>query len=124
MNDVIKLDVGGTKFHTTRATLTSSPNSLLAKMFDPNSDHPPPAVSEDGTYISPLIFKAESLLIYVGYYFLDACPTAFGVILNFLRYKDVMLGKEVDALYVIPVADYFGLPKLCEELEFRMKFGD
>ena len=103
MNDRIKLNIGGTKFETTRGTLTSCPNSLLAKMFDPDSDIPPAAVSED------------------GYYFLDACPTAFKVILNWLRYKDVILGKEVDAVDVIPVADYFGLPKLCEKLEAMKK---
>ena len=98
MNDRVKLNVGGTKFRTTRGTLTSSPHSLLAKMFDPDSDIPPAAVSED------------------GHYFLDACPRAFSVILNWLRYKDVILGKEVDARDVIPVADYFGLPELCEKL--------
>ena len=98
MNERIKLNVGGTKFETTRATLTSSPTSLLARMFDPDSDLPPAAVSDD------------------GYYFLDACPTAFKVILNWLRYKEI-LGKDVDPDDVIPVADYFGLPELCEKLE-------
>ena len=63
MNDLVKLDVGGTKFKTTRATLMSSPNSLLARMFDPDSDLPPASVSEDGTYISPLKLKAESAII-------------------------------------------------------------
>ena len=104
MNDLVKLDVGGTKFKTTRGTLTSSsPDSLLAKMFDPDSDIPPAVVNED------------------GFYFLDACPRAFSVILNWLRYKDVILGKEVDARDVIPVADYFGLPELCEKLEAMKK---
>lgn len=103
MNDLVKLDVGGTKFKTTGGTLISSPDSLLAKMFDPDSDIPPAAVSEE------------------GYYFLDACPRAFSVILNWLRYKDVILGKEVDARDVIPVADYFGLPELCEKLRTIIK---
>ena len=99
MNERIKLNVGGTKFETTRATLTSSPTSLLARMFDPDSDLPPAVLSDD------------------GYYFLDACPRVFSVILNWLRYKDVILGKEVDAVEVIPVADYFCLPELSEKLE-------
>ena len=60
------------------------------------------------------------ILIYVGYYFLDACPTAFKVILNWLRYKEI-LDKEVDPDNVIPVADYFGLPELCEKLEAMKK---
>ena len=51
MNDLVKLDVGGTKFKTTRGTLTSAPRSLLARMFDPDSDIPPASVSEDGNYL-------------------------------------------------------------------------
>ena len=69
MNDWVKLDVGGTKFKTTRGTLTSAPESLLAKMFDPDSERPPAALSED------------------GYYLIDACPRAFAIILNWLRYE-------------------------------------
>ncbi len=71
-------------------------------MFDPDSDLPPAAVSND------------------GYYFLDACPTVFKVILNWLRYKEI-LGKGVDPDDVIPVADYFGLPKLSEKLKALKK---
>ena len=48
INEWIKLNVGGTKFETTRGTLTSAPNSLLAKMFDPDSDLPPAVLSDDG----------------------------------------------------------------------------
>ena len=92
------MNVGGIKFETTRATLTSSPTSLLARMFDPDSDLPPATVTND------------------GYYFLDACPTAFKVILNWLRYREI-IGKGVDPDDVIPVADYFGLPKLSEKLK-------
>ena len=67
-------------------------------MFDPNSDRPPAALSED------------------GYYLMDACPRAFAVILNWLRYKEI-LGKVVHPEGVIPVADYFGLPELCGKLK-------
>ena len=98
MNAWVKLDVGGTKFKTTRGTLTSAPESLLAKMFDPDSERPPAALSED------------------GYYLIDACPRAFAIILNWLRYKEV-LDKEVNPETVIPVADYFGLTELSAKLE-------
>ena len=94
----VKLNVGGTHFETTRATLTSCPESLLAKMFDPNSKLPPAGVTEDGAF------------------FLDACPRAFAVILDWLRYIEI-LDKEVHPDDVIPVADYFGLPELCEKLK-------
>jgi hypothetical protein len=36
-NDWIKLSVGGVAFETTRLTLTSYPDSLLAIMFDKDS---------------------------------------------------------------------------------------
>ena len=103
MSDWVKLNVGGTKFETTRATLTSCPDSLLAKMFDPDSDRPPAALSED------------------GYYLIDASPRAFAVILDWLRYKEILLGKEVPLEDVIPVADYFGLPELHDKLEALKK---
>ena len=103
MNTIVRLNVGGYHFETTRATLTSCPESLLAKMFDPDSDLPPAALTEDGAY------------------FIDACPRAFEVILNWLRYKKVMLGTEAVAKDVIPVADYFGLHELCEELKVGKK---
>ena len=102
MNDWIKLDVGGTKFKTTRGTLTSSQESLLSKMFDPDSERPPAPLSEDGHYL------------------IDACPRAFAVILNWLRYREI-IGKEIYPEDVIPVADYFGLPELCEKLETLKK---
>merc|ERR1712172_50245 len=50
-----------------------------------------------------------------GAFFLDTCPRAFAVILNWLRYKEI-IGKEIHPEDVIPVADYFGLPELCEKL--------
>ena len=69
MTDIITLDVGGKTFRTARSTLLSCPDSLLAKMFDPDSDRPPAAVTEGGGY------------------FLDQNPRYFGVILDWLRYR-------------------------------------
>ena len=37
LNSVVTLNVGGTKFVTTRQTLLSDPDSMLAKKFDPES---------------------------------------------------------------------------------------
>ena len=100
MNTWVKLNVGGTKFETTIGTLTSSPGSLLARMFDPFSGRPLAAVGKDGCYL------------------IDACPRAFSVILNWLRYKEI-LSKEIDPEDVIPVADCFGLTELYEQLHYR-----
>ena len=90
MTDWIRLNVGGTIFETTRTTLTSVPDSLLAKMFDVASSLPPASTSEDGTFR------------------IDASPRAFTVILDWLRYKRIILGGA-EAKDVIPVADFFGL---------------
>ena len=63
---IVDLDVGGTLFRTTRQTLMSDPDSMLAKMFDPNA--------------SPV-----SVLRTDGAYFINRDPVYFRVVLNFLR---------------------------------------
>ncbi len=67
MNDLIKLNVGGTLFTTTRLTLTKNPNSMLTQMFD--QDLAMDAAKKDDT----------------GAYFIDRSPDAFKVILEYLR---------------------------------------
>jgi len=101
MTDWLKLNVGGTIFETSRATLTSHPSSSLAKMFAPNSSLTP-ATMEDGVYL------------------LDACPRAFSVILNWLRYRKLMLDGIMPG-EIGPVADYFGLGDLNQALHSRVK---
>ena len=98
MTDWIKLNVGGTMFETTRSTLVSDRESILARMFDSDSNRPP-AENQDGVFL------------------IDACPRAFAVILNWLRYKDVILSKDIQAEEVIPVADFFGLDSLRDKLD-------
>ena len=93
MTDWLKLNVGGTIFETSRATLTSHPTSSLARMFEPNSNLPPATITTDGVYL------------------IDACPVGFSVILNWLRYRRLMLG-QVKVEEVMPLADYFGLEEL------------
>ena len=68
MADWLKLNVGGTIYETSRSTLTSDSESILARMFEPNSSLPPATVTEEGCYQ------------------IDACPKGFGVVLNWLRY--------------------------------------
>ena len=64
--DIIRLDVGGTIFKITREKLTQKPNSKLAKMFTPGSETSPP-LTEDGAY------------------FIDCCPKAAEIVVNFIR---------------------------------------
>lgn len=99
MTDWLRLNVGGTIYETSRSTLTSDAESILARMFEPNSNLPPATVTEEGCYQ------------------IDACPRSFGVILNWLRYRSLIFGSDVQAEDVLPVADYFGLPELRTLLE-------
>jgi hypothetical protein len=65
-NDIIKLNVGGTLFTTTRQTLTKYIGSRLAEMFDPSLGTAPPMDS-------------------TGAFFIDRSPEEFGVSLKYLR---------------------------------------
>jgi len=98
VSKLIKLNVDGKLFQTTLSTLMSSPESLLARMFDPESGFQPPH-SEDGVY------------------FLDADPVYFGVILNWLRYRRVMVEPGTDLVSLAHIADYFGIVELVEAAE-------
>jgi len=93
MTDWIKLNVGGKIFETSRATLTSHQDSSLARMFEPNSNLPPATRTSEGVYL------------------VDACPVGFSVVLNWLRYRRLMLGDSL-AEDILPLADYFGLQDL------------
>merc|ERR1719309_265415 len=94
LSDWVKLNVGG----TTRTTLTSCPDSTLAKMFDSDSGLPP-AYSEDGVY------------------FLDANPDCFSIILDWLRYRKLTANPGVDTNIVRELANFFGLTELCRMID-------
>ena len=96
MGDWIKLNVGGSLFETSRQTLTQVPDSLLGRMFDPDSSLPP-AKMEDGAFL------------------IDASPGSFAVILHWLRCREVCLG-EVTLESALSAANYFGLLELVETL--------
>jgi len=99
INDIIKLNVGGETFLTTRATLTFCPDSLLAKMFNPNSDYLP-AVTEDGDV-----------------YFLDVNPRYFAIILEWLRHWNLMVSPGIDMDHLNLIANYFGLEELSQVIQ-------
>jgi len=91
--DIVTLNVGGRLFTTTRMTLTSEPDSVLGRMFDISSPIPPARLVD-------------------GAYFLDANPDVFEVILDFLRYKSVLLPAKLPLDAVLVQARYFGLDDL------------
>jgi len=91
MSDWISLDVGGRKLSTTRSTLISDPNSALAKIIHSNSGLQP-ARMVDGSYT------------------LDADPDCFQVLMNWLRYKKVMLPtSHQNYESVSAVAEVYGI---------------
>ena len=102
MTDWLRLNVGGTMFETSRSTLTSDSDSILSRMFEPNSNLPPATVTKDGVYL------------------IDACPRSFEVVLNWLRYRSLILGdNKIEDVF--PIADYFGLGELRSLLETKQE---
>ena len=101
LGDWIKLNVGGTVFETSRQTLTQVPDSLLGRMFDPDSSLPP-ARLQDGAFL------------------IDSSPSSFPVILHWLRHREVALG-EVTVETALSTANYFGLQGLVEALDEIVK---
>ena len=67
----------------------SDPNSMLAKMFDPDSAFSAPGVKKDGAY------------------FIDRDPLLFGPVLNYLRSGH--LEKDCNVPALLKEANYFGL---------------
>jgi len=103
--DVITLDVEGRIFKTFRSTLVSVPDSLLGKMFQINTDISP-AQSHDGHYL------------------IDACPDRFSVILNYLRYKELMMSSDISLESLKNVAVYFGLAEMVDMINNEMMGKD
>jgi len=103
MNDIIELEVGNETFKTARSTLTSVPESLLAKMFGVESSLPPAKLQKNGAY------------------FIESDPTIFKVILHYLRHKSIMKIPDVGMESIRTEAAYFGLTEMVELIDQEMK---
>lgn len=97
-SDWVRLNVGGTLMLTTRSTLVAEPDSVLAKMFSPDSRFGQPAKDQSGAYL------------------LDADPHYFQVLLNFLRRGEIVLNGHSRA-GVLMEAKFFGLQRVVNLLE-------
>ena len=102
-NEFVRLNVGGVIFITTLTTLKSCPESSLSKMFS----------SDNSSYRD--ILKDES-----GAFLIDSSPTMFGYILDWCRYKQLILKENtVDLNSLEAVADYFCLEDMLAAVKIR-----
>ena len=100
--NIVRLNVGGKIFTSSRSTLQAVPSSLLGKMFEDESPYGALPVDEDGNI------------------FLDRDPEAFRWVLNFLRNRGVAAKPpETDSMLarVRDEADYFGLTDMVRALD-------
>ena len=88
MEDIIRLDVGGTPYTTSRDTLCRYPDSMLARMF---SGELPTSRTSDGSH------------------FIDRDEPSFRKVLNFLRTAKVDITSEVERQELLLEPDYFQL---------------
>lgn len=93
-SDIIHLNVGGTRFSTSRQTLTWIPDSFFTAL---------------------LSGRISSLRDETGAIFIDRDPKVFGVILNYLRTKDIDL-SVVDIRILRHEAEYYGIAPLVKRL--------
>jgi len=96
----VKLNVGGQLFYTSRTTLLNrEPESMLARMFDPDSNIRPSCVDQTGAFL------------------IDRDPKYFTPILNFLRTGNLILDPDVNPNGVLEEANFFGIQTCVPMLE-------
>jgi hypothetical protein len=104
MDDIIKLNVGGRLFATSRATLCAEAGSMLAAKFDPASNFAPPKELDGGVFLDrdPITFR------YVLYYLRNGCQVVFDIPDDLVK----AVGAE---------ADYFGLTVLKGACDIQLR---
>ncbi len=96
----VTLNIGGTKFSTSRSTLTAEPSSMLGGMF---SGRFPLEESEDGSV------------------FIDRSGTYFGIILDWLRTNKLPSSLQINVLEALETeADFYQLPQLLSALKLEI----
>ena len=91
VNEIIKICVGGKDFKTTRGTLMSDQNSMLAKMLE-------------GDLLGRLTAARDPD---TGGYFIDRSPKYFESILNFLRTGEIECPCCLDLKFLLQEAEYY-----------------
>ena len=99
MSDWLKLNVGGQIFQTTRTTLLSEPNSMLANMLTNDQ-----------------LEKDDQ-----GNYLIDRSPKYFEPLLNYLRYRKLIIDPGVNVQGVYEEAKYFGIESAIPDIEEMLR---
>jgi len=103
-NPIICICVGGRNFKTTRTTLMSDENSMLAKMFEHDESGRNPAVKDEN-----------------GYYFIDRSPKYFESILNFLRTGEVEAPNCLDVRFLLKEAEFYGIEGMADKIREELQ---
>lgn len=100
-NEIVRLNVGGTKYITTKSTLRKYPQSMLGTMFMGNV---PLSTDKD------------------GYYFIDRCGHIFEYILQFIRCGKLVLPEDFKELELLRLeADFYQIEDLISAIEYRKR---
>ncbi|KAI0228143.1 BTB/POZ domain-containing protein KCTD5 [Lamellibrachia satsuma] len=101
----VALNVGGTKFLTTRTTLCRDPKSFLYRLCQEDPDlHS--AKDEDGAYL------------------IDRDPTYFGPVLNYLRHGKLVINKDLAEEGVLEEAEFYNITDLIKLVKRRISERD
>ena len=87
----------GQIFLTTKMTLMSEPDSMLAKMF--SGELPPGSKDDQGAYM------------------IDGTPKYFEPILNYLRRRELIIDPNISKNGVLAEARFFGIQSLVDQIE-------
>ena len=98
-SEIVGLNVGGTKYLTTKSTLRKYPRSFLGAMFTGDI----------------LLSKDEN-----GYYFIDRCGHIFHYILQFLRCGKLVLPENFNESELLQLeADFYQIEDLISAIKHR-----
>ncbi|XP_055524642.1 BTB/POZ domain-containing protein KCTD3 [Wyeomyia smithii] len=105
ISDIVNLNVGGTRFSTSRQTLTWVPDTFFTSLLN----------SERNGRISSLRDETDAI-------FIDRDPKLFSIILNYLRTKEIDI-KSCDIRVLRHEAEFYNISPLikrlmlCEEMD-------
>ena len=100
----VQLNVGGTKFTTTKSTLSKDPKSFFHRLINQHDD------------------GLESHRDLDGAYLIDRDPSYFAPILNYLRHGRLVIDKHVEEEGVLEEAEFYNVTGLIELVKVSLCF--